>query len=747
MYNYVGKSLPRQDGYDKVTGAGVFTHDVRLPDMLHAKVLRSPHAHARILSIDTSEALALEGVRAVVTWENSPRVLFNASDAHTGTMPPNKPVLDQYVFDNVVRYVGDEVAAVAALTPGLAEKACGLIKVEYEVLPAVFDPLEAMEEGAPDVHKTELKNTPVPPFQIAIGNFQEAYESSEYKVDVSMKVPVQKHAQLETNAAVADYRDGRLTVYSTTQSVHPTKQILALIMGMPESKVRVLNPPYVGGAFGVRCGLSAKAEPIAAILSRMANKPVRCVYDREEDFIASDSRHSGYLQAKLGADKDGVFQALEIRGVLNKGAYTSFGVEVVGVMCAMSLAIYRVPNVACHGRTVYTNVQAGGAMRGFGNPQGTAVVEMAVDAMAKKLNMDPKEIRLKNILEAGDPWCLPFMNSSTALAECIEKAAERIKWSEKRNAFKAGKIRRGVGLAVGNHVSNAWPFCVDFDSVYLRLEADGSLQLATGVPDIGQGSGTTLMQVAAEALGSEFETVAITFSDTETTPFDVGSHASRTLYAVGICILEAAKDLKRQVLEYTAAMWGARAEDLTLERGVIRGAGGETPLRELCREAHLLSKEFIAVGRTTPPNAPSWHAHAAEVEVDTETGMVRVVKYVAAHDCGTAVNPQIVEGQIEGGVAMGIGYALREEIVRDEEGVPYNNGYHKYMLATAGDMPEIEAIIVECSDGSGPFGAKGVGESAMVPSAPAILAAVEDAVGVRYGEMPLTPERVLNGLR
>lgn len=747
MYNYVGKNLPRQDGYDKVTGAGRFTHDVRLPGMLHAGVLRSPHAHAKILSIDVSAALALDGVKAVATWENSPRVLFNGSDAHTGTMPPNKPVLDQYVFDNVVRYVGDEVAAVAAVSPGIAKEACGLIKVEYEKLPAVFDPLEAMKDDAPDVHKTELKNSPIPPFQFEIGNFKEAYENSDYQVEVSMKVPVQKHAQLETNAAVADYQGDSLTVYSTTQSVHPTKQILALIMGMPESKVRVLNPPYVGGAFGVRCGLSAKAEPIAAILSRMANRPVRCVYDREEDFMASDTRHSGYLYAKLGANKEGAFQALEIRGVLNKGAYTSFGVEVVGVMCAMSLAIYRVPNVACHARTIYTNVQAGGAMRGFGNPQGTAIVEMAVDAMAKKLNMDPKEIRLMNVLNAGDPWCLPFPNTSTALKECIERAADRIGWDKKRKAAKTGAIRRGVGLAVGNHVSNAWPFCVDFDSVYLRLEADGSLQLATGVPDIGQGSSTTLMQVAAEALGSEFETVAITFSDTATTPFDVGSHASRTLYAVGICILEAAKELKRQVFDYVAAEWETKADEITLEKGMIKGAGKEISLRELCHEAHLSSKEFIAVGRTTPPNAPSWHAHAAEVEVDTETGIVRVVRFVAAHDCGTAVNPQIVEGQIEGGVAMGIGYALREEVVRDKNGVPYNNSFHKYMLATAGDIPEIETIIVESHDGSGPFGAKGVGESAMVPSAPAILAAVEDAVGVRFEEIPLTPERVLDGLK
>jgi xanthine dehydrogenase molybdenum-binding subunit len=325
--------------------------------------------------------------------------------------------------------------------------------------------------------------------------------------------------------------------------------------------------------------------------------------------------------------------------------------------------------------------------------------------------------------------------------------AESIGWKEKRKKKPTGKIRRGIGLAVGTHVSNSAPFGVDYDCVMLQLMTDGSLHVSNGAPDMGQGSATTLTQVAADAMGVPFEKTCLTFADTGKTPFDLGSHASRTLYAVGHCILETSKILKKDLAAYAAAKWGVSENDVEVAGWAVRAPGRESPLNEFCCQAHLAGKQFVAVASTIPPNAPPWHAHAAEVEVDMETGMVRVIKFAAAHDCGQPINPMIVEGQIEGGVLMGIGYALREEIVVDADGKPYNDSFHKYMMPVAGDTPEIDTIIVRSSDDSGPFGAKGVGECGMIPAAPAIAAALEDATGIRFEEFPLTPGRVLAGLK
>ena len=746
---YVGKRLPRQDGYAKVTGKATFSHDVSLPGMLYGKVLRSPYPHAKILAIDVSKAAALPGVKAIATWENTPRVLFNTSATMTFTSPHQEPVLDQYIFDNVVRYVGDEVAAVAATSEAIAAEAVKRIQVTYEELPYVLDPLEAMEEAAPEIHPCQAgKNIPGEVVRLGMGDFHSGFAQSDVTFSGMVKVPIQKQAQMETHAAVAQWQpDGGLTVWSTTQTPHPSKMILAHVFGMPQSKVRVANPPYVGGGFGVRIGLSAKAEPIAAVLAKLSGQPVKVVYDRHEDFTASDTRHGGYLWVKLGAKKDGTFQALELRAALNTGAYCSFGVETVGVAGAMGISVYRVPHISFEGHSVYTNIVPAGAMRGFGNPQAMFAVELAVDNIAKQLGRDPADLRQQNIMQVGDAWCLPYSCSSTGLAECIDKVCASIGWAEKRGKKQEGTLRRGVGIGVGTHVSNSWPFCVDYDNVYLRVEQDGSLHLATGAPDIGTGTTTSLLQVAADAVGVPYSQVAMTFGDTQSTPFDIGSHASRTLYAVGHAIVEAAETLRKDILSYAAEVLEVPGENLQLAEGIISGSGKETSLADIAYHAHLRNKQFVVAGRSIPPNAPPWHAHAAEVEVDMATGMVRVLKIAAAHDVGKAINPTIVEGQIEGGVVMGVGYATREEITYDEKGRPYNDGFHKYMLPTADDIPEIDAILIESCDPTGPFGAKGVGECGLVPTAAAIASAVEDAIGIRFTEIPLTPVRVLKGIK
>ncbi|MEL7567990.1 MAG: molybdopterin cofactor-binding domain-containing protein, partial [Dehalobacterium sp.] len=486
--NIIGKNIRRADAVEKVTGKATFSSDLSLPGMLHAKVLRSPHPHARIISIDISEAEKLPGVKAVATWQNTPRVLFNTSATMTFTVPHLTPVLDQYIFDNVVRYVGDEVAAVAAVSEQIAEEALRLIKVEYELLPAVYDPLEAITQEAPVIHKSESgKNISGEIIRIQLGDGEKGFDECDLIIEETFKLPTQKQVQMETQAAVAQISaDGRVTVWSTTQTPHPSKIILAKVFNIPQSKIRVLNPPYVGGGFGVRIGLSAKAEPIALALAQLTGKPVKIVYSREEDFIASDTRHGGYVTVKLGAKKDGTFHAIKMQSVLNGGAYCSFGAEVPGVLGAMGLSVYRIPHQSYQGYTVYTNRTPAGAMRGFGNPQAMFAIESVVDMIAEKLGIDLLKLHRKNIMQVGDTWCLPYPCSSTGLMECMEKAARSIGWDKRGKINQPGnKKLRGIGMGVGTHVSNSWPFCVDYDNAYITVQQDGSVLLASGVPDIG----------------------------------------------------------------------------------------------------------------------------------------------------------------------------------------------------------------------------------------------------------------------
>ncbi len=755
-YQVVGKSVRRLDALEKATGMGTFTTDLVLPGMLYAKVLRSPHAHARIVRIDTSRAEQLPGVEAVACFKNTTRKRFNHSATMTFTVPPMEAVLDECIYDDVVRYVGDEVAAVAAVSERIAEEALALIDVEYELLPAVFDPVKAMEPNAPDIHTRKAgcflcgKNIPGEKIHLALGNVEEGFKESDVIIEETFYLPVQKQAQLETQAALATVsHNGDITVWSTTQTPHPTRQILSHIFEISQSKIRVLNPPYIGGGFGVRIGLSAKAEPIAVDLAMKTKKPVKIVYDRKEDFTSTDTRHSGIVTVKLGAKKDGTFQALQLKGLLNTGAYCSFGAETIGVLGAMGLSVYRAPHMLYTGNSVYTNITPAGAFRGFGNPQAMFAIESVVDMMAEQLGMDAKELRLKNIIKPGDPWILPYSCQSTGLTECIEKGAKEIGWERRGKLNKPGdRLRRGIGMAVGTHVSDAWPFCGDFSNAYVTIQADGSVHVASGVPDMGTGTRTTLGQFAAEVIGVGMEHISVTIADTQSTPFDIGSHASRTCYVAGQAVMQAAAEARSYALTYAAKMLNEPLENLTIQNAAVYCRGErKLTLAEVARHAHLHNEQFIGVGKVIPQNAPPWLAHFAEVEVDTETGQVRLLKLVAAHDVGKAINPVIVEGQLQGGVVQGMGYALSEEVLFDRDGRSQHDAYHKYMLLTAEDMPEIKAIIVEAEDPTGPCGAKGVGETGQVATAPAIANAIYDAVGVRLKQLPMTEERVFQALQ
>lgn len=754
---YVGKNVPRNDGFDKATGRGLFTFDVQVPRMLHAKILRSPYAHARVLSIDTSEAEALPGVKAVCTFKNTTQKRWNGAAPMFITPLPHKPVLDQVIFTDNPKYIGDEVAGVAAVTEEIAEKAISLIKIEWEELPAVYDEMDAVKPDAPDVQpefaNPGFKNICGGPVDLRYGGDPaEAFDKCDIVVEHKVKLPRIKQAQMETHGAVATYSyDGRLEVISTTQCPYPSKMILAEALGIPASKVTVKNPPYVGGGFGVRIGLSGKAEILAAALSMQCGLPVKLIYTREEDFTASDTRHGGTLVAKMGAMKDGHIVALDVQSWLNTGAYATFGTDLVGVCGACGTAgAYEIPNFHYLGWPVYTNQVTAGAMRGFGSPQGNAVVEPCIDMIAKEIGMDPIEMRKLNSTKEDTKNWFPFPPGSCGTNECLDRVAASIGWAEKHGhaAEQTGKFRRGVGIAGGTHVSNAAPFCVDYNVVTMRVEYDGTLFVNSAIPEIGPGSTTACLQVAADLTGICYKDSVMKFGDTDAAGFDIGSHATRTLYTVSHAMREAAHDLRGQIFEWVAKQYNVDASSLDMEDSVVTSGGKElVTLKEAAHLAHLSGTQFIATSCKVPPNCLPFYAQAAEVEVDMETGMVKVLKVAAAHDVGKAVNPVLCRGQIEGGVLQGVGYAVREEMTYVEGKGFYNKGFHSYMLPTADDRPEIEAILVENADPSGVYGIIGIGECGVNPTLAAIGAAVEDATGVRFSEFPLTPGRVLAGLK
>jgi len=760
---YVGKSIPRNDGFDKATGLAQFTVDVTMPRMLYGKVLRSPYAHAKVISIDTSAAEALPGVAAVCTFENTTNKPINTSATMVTTPAHEEPVRDQTIFTDEPKYIGDEIAAVAAETEAIAEQAVKLIKVEYEVLPAVYDPLEAIKPDAPDVQpmyaSSEGKNICGKVVRILFCEYEpysdEALErgfaSADIIVEADIKLPRVKQCQMEVHAAVASYKaNGTLEIISTTQTPTPTKMIVAYAFDMPESKVRVKNPPYIGGGFGVRIGISGKAELLATALSMKALRPVKIVYTREEDFIASDTRHGGYMHARMGAKKDGTFVALDTTAWLNTGAYCTFGVELLAVCGVCGTAgTYHIPYLRYTGYPIYTHQQTAGAFRGFGTPQGTAVVEACVDKIAQALHMDLIEIRKKNTMKPDDKNFFPFTVGSVGTNECLDKAAAEIGWYEKRGKEQTGVIRRGVGIACNTHVSNAAPFCVDYNSVDVVIEQDGSLRINTAIPEIGPGSTTALLQVACDLLGVPMEKAVMVFGDSGAAPFDIGSHATRTLYSVSQVLEEAIREVKADIFAYAAGkeFLDTDPTSLVLEDGIVKGEGKQITLKELAYQAHLRGKQFLAAKCKVPENSLPFAAQAAEVEVDMELGLVKVLKIAAAHDVGKVVNPRLCEGQVEGGVLQGVGYAIREEMTYEEGKGFYNEGFHKYMLPTADDRPEIVSILVESNDPKGIFGMKGIGEVGCIPTLPAIFSAVEDATGVRFEEAPLTPGRVLAGLK
>jgi 4-hydroxybenzoyl-CoA reductase alpha subunit len=748
-FAFIGKRVPKLDAIDKVTGRAIYGHDMKLPRMLYGKILRSERAHARILNIDTSRAKKLPGVKAVLTGDDIP-------DIRVGFAKDN-PILKT----GKVRSFRDEIAAVAAVDEDTAQEALGLIKVEHEDLPAVFDPEEAMKPGAPLIHEKAERNILSLMTQSYFhGDVEKGFAESDVVVEDRFNLTWVAHCCMGTSFCLASFdHAGNLTVWNSTQMPFMSQRELSTALRIPPDKIRVIKAT-IGGGFGSKLD-TYPYEPICVLLAQKTGRPVRITFTREEEFVASPTRQPVICDIKSGAKKDGTLTARQVKMILDNGAYSSWGATTPLVMMQTISSLYRVPNVKYDVLVVYTNHPYAGAMRGYGNPQATFVVESHIDMLAHELGMDPMEFRLKNANQPGDVTGQGVKITSCGLSECIKTAAESVGWQEKRG--KEGN--RGVGMAAQLHVGGgARIYPSDGCGTTIKADDYGKVTVITGSSDMGQGSETVIAQIVAEEMGVPVESITVINTDTDITPWDVGAHASRTTFIAGNSARLAAADAKRQILEAAAQAYRQKIENLDMREGQIFVKG--EPEEGIPYDKAIRAKHFrpdgdlvLARGWYEPPTekqdkefrgnisaAYAFATQAAEVKVDTETGEVTVLKIAAAHDVGRALNPMAVEGQIEGGVSMGLGYGLNEELVL-ESGKMLNPNFADYALPTALDMPPIDPIIVETIDPEGPFGAKGMAEPANNPTAPAIANAVYDAVGVRIKDLPITAEKVLKALK
>ena len=746
-YTYIGKAIPKLDAPDKLTGRATYLHDLVLTGMLHGRILRSQYPHARILNVDVSRAKRLTGVKAVITYQDTPKARF-------GFAKDNLPLKG-----DKVRCLSDEVAAVAAIDEDIAAEAINLIKVDYQPLAAVFDIEQALAPGAPQIHESVPNNTITSlPFQFEYGDLGQAAEEADCIITDTFILPYVTHCCLGTLSCLASFDGrGRLTMWSNTQVPFLYQRELAGPLAMDPGDIRVIQP-CIGGAFGR--GLDVYPfEPICALLAAESGRPVKMVLARKEDFIASPTRQPCRIELKSGAKQDGTLLLREAKVVLDCGAYLSWGAVTPWMMMATSTTLYNHPATKFSSELVYTNNPTTGAMRGFGNLQITFAIESQMDALAAELGLDPLELRLKNANQPGQVSPQGFKITSCALSETIKRAAKALDWKGSR-----GKSR-GWGLACMFHVGGGGRvYRSDGCGAIVKVDDSGHVVLITGATEIGQGSDSALAAIVAEELGVPLERVSVVNSDTDVKPWDVGAHASRTTFVAGNAARMAAAKAKEQIKEEAARLLEAHADDLEIKAGRVFVTGSPDKGLEydkVIRARHFRSKGQIVTAEAfyDPPSemldkdhkgnisaAYSFGTQAAQVEVDVETGKVRILKMVAAYDVGQVINLLGAEGSVHGGIHMGLGYALSEELLV-KQGKILNPSLADYRLFTGQDMPPVEVFFVEGSDPAGPFGAKGLGEAGAIPVAPAIANAIFDATGVRLKQLPITPERLAAAIR
>lgn len=742
----VGSRLPIRDAALKATGELKYVADMKLPRMLHAKMLYSPVPHAKITSIDTSEAEALPGVRAVVCHLDDPGVYFNSCGEDIDIFKTER------IFDDTVRFVGDKVAAVAADTVAIAEKAVRLIKVEYEELPAVFDPEEALKEGAPEVQPGGNLMEEVPQ---SIGDVDAAMAAADYVFEDRYYTQPIHHAAIETHTAIAQYDGmGKLTVYSPSQDTFGVRINLTRIFGLPMSRVRVVAPA-IGGAFGGK--IDAVLEPVVSLLAIKTGRPVKLELNRKEDIASSRTRHSVVTYLKTGVMKDGTITAQDFRVIANAGAYATGSSSIVWAMCSKVFRFIRAKNIRFLGLPVYTNMQPAGAMRGFGNPQQFFAQQRQMARIAQELGIDMLEMERKNLVRTGDG----DLRTGDSLSHvdpigCAEKGAELFGWEAAQqetaqSRAENGRYRVGSGFAVAVHGNGVYGVRPDTSGIMLKMNEDGSVTLYTGNHDMGNGVVTTQSMLAGQVLGLPLARIAVVQADTESTIAHFGDFSSRGTFVCGQAAQKCAEIMAEKIKQYAAEMWETDAEGLSLADGQVHAPGGKSaPLAELVAWVYKTHQTDIVAATTFAATglASSYGAHFAKVRVDTETGAVQVLDYVAVHDVGRPLNPMNLEGQIEGAIQMGLGHAFSEDAGVDEKGAVKNPNFRKYKLFQSVQMPErIRIAFADNDEPHGPFGAKSIGECAVVPCIGALGNAVSAAIGGDIHDLPMTPEAVLAALK
>jgi CO/xanthine dehydrogenase Mo-binding subunit len=740
----VGRATPKKDGPEKVTGRTRYLHDLVLPRLAHGKILRSRHPHARLVRIDTRRAAALPGVLAVLTGADVEQQPFGFARDQTA------------LKTGKVRCIRDEIAAVAAEAPAIAEEALALIEVEYEPLPTVFSPEDALVPGAARVHDERADNQTDLRYQFTHGDVDRAFAEAAAVVEGVYRLNFVTTCCLETMVALADWDlRGALTMWSTTQVPFLYQREIAKALGISGDRVRVMQPP-VGGNFGRGLDLYP-IDVIAALLARRVGRPVKVEFERLEEFVASPTREPCTIRLRSAADVSGRLLARDAHVTIDNGAYVSWGSTTPYVMLATVAGLYRVPNVRFDTTIAYTNNPYSGSMRGYGNLESTFAVESQMDELADRLGLDRLEIRRRNVTKSGDVNPQGFVVTSCAMSECLEAVAEAV--AAPLPPPQAG-WRRGIGYAGMFHVAGgARIYRSDGCGAIVKMDDFGKVALITGASEIGQGSETVLAMIVAETLGVPLERVEVVNSDTAVKPWDVGAHASRTTFIAGNAARMAAEKLRADLLAMAAEQLDEPVERLAMKDGAIFVAAESQrrlPYERVARGGHYQpgGRTLVAEAFYDPPTSMldkdlrgnisatyGFAAQAVVLDVDDATGAIRVRRVASAHDVGRALNPLAAEGQIHGGIHMGLGYALAEHLVV-EQGQVLTATFMDYAILRADDMPEMVIRLIETHDAEGPFGAKGLGESGVIPVSAAVANAVHDAVGVRFSELPITPARV-----
>ena len=753
----IGKKTIRVDGHSLVKGKPVFADDIKLDNPLYIKILHSPVAHAKIKNIDTAKATAIDGVAAVYTHTDFKKHYYTTA----GQGYPEPSPRDYRILDDTVRYVGDNVAFVAAESVDIAEKALKAIEVEYKELPANFDDTKAMD--SPQIHPSEgptgiydVKKNIAANLRAEVGNTKTALEKADFVFSKEYSTPFVQHAHIEPHITLTWLdENGRLVIRTATQVPFHVRRIVAEVLDFPLRNIRVIKP-RVGGAFGGKQEIMT--EDICSAVTLKTGRPARLEYTREEEFYASRSRHPQKVKLTFGLNKEHEFVALEMDILENCGAYGPHALTVMSVTAQKTLSLYRCPNIKLEANAVYTNLSIAGAYRGYGAPQGFFPLESIIDEMAIELNVDPITLRKINHVQLGDDIPIgkiigeggdgfPVIVRSMGLDECLDEGKKLIGWDKIKSEKQKGIVRRGVGVAAAGQGSGIPG--IDMGAAFIKMNEDASFNLLAGATDLGTGSDTMLAQIAAEVLEVSVEQIIVYSSDTDLTPFDTGAYASSGTYISGNAVKKAAEKIKAQILDIGMKILGV--EKAEIRNGWVIAAGGKKiSYSDICTKAMYTDEQqqIMAEASHMSYDSPSpYNATFADVSVDTETGIVKVNKIVSVTDIGQVINPQMSEGQVEGAIPQSLGMALTEFMIFDNKGAPINTDFNNYHIYTAIDMPEIVTKFVNTHEPTGPYGAKAVAEIPINGPAPAVTNAIFNAVGVRIRNLPITPEKVLMGIR